>query len=300
MTTDQHAGETSARATAGEPLRQPLGLGARDLVVRYDRRTVIDGLDLDIPDASFTVVVGANASGKSTLLRSLAGLLAPASGRVLLGGEDISHHGRKQRARSLAMLPQGPIAPDGITVADLVSRGRHPHRSLLGTWTRQDEDAVRRALERTNLTDLSRRRVDELSGGQRQRVWIAMALAQDTPILLLDEPTTFLDLAHQIEVLELCRSLHREGRTLVAVLHDLNQAARYGTHLVAMRGGRLVAAGPPAEVVTAELVGDVFGVDVVVVPDPEAGTPLVVPRVAASDRTLLPTPHERPESERTR
>jgi ABC-type cobalamin/Fe3+-siderophores transport system ATPase subunit len=292
--TYEHAGET-------QPLGPPMGLGARGLVVRYDRRTVIDGLDLDIPDASFTVVVGANASGKSTLLRSLAGLLPPASGHVLLGGEDINHYGRKQRARSLAMLPQGPVAPDGITVVDLVSRGRHPHRSLLGTWTRQDEAAVRRALERTNVTDLSRRVVGELSGGQRQRVWIAMALAQDTPILLLDEPTTFLDLAHQIEVLELCRSLHREGRTLVAVLHDLNQAARYGTHLVAMQGGRLAAAGPPAEVVTAELVGDVFGVDVVVVPDPEAGTPLVVPRVAAPDRTFLPAPpHEPRESERTR
>jgi ABC-type cobalamin/Fe3+-siderophores transport system ATPase subunit len=284
MTQHRDTSRTIERDDQSVTLRAPEHLSARKLVVRYDKRAVIDGLDVDIPDASFTVVVGANASGKSTLLRSLAGLLPPASGGVFLGGGNVKGLGRKQLARALAMLPQSPSGPDGISVIDLVSRGRYPHRSLLGAWSLQDEAAVRDALQRTSLTGLSRRLVDELSGGQRQRVWIAMALAQDTPILLLDEPTTYLDLAHQIDILDLCLALHREGRTLVAVLHDLNQAARYATHLIAMRNGQIIAAGPPQDIITGSLVKDVFGVDARIIPDPETGTPLVIPRANRADR----------------
>lgn len=252
-------------------------LQARALTTGYGERRVIENLDIDVPDGSFTVIIGPNGCGKSTLLRSLARLIAPVAGAVLLDGTDIARTRTKDLARQIGLLPQSSIAPEGITVIDLVTRGRHPHQGLLRRWSTQDEDAVRAALERTRLTELSTRVVDELSGGQRQRVWIAMALAQETPLLLLDEPTTYLDIAHQIDVLDLCTSLHREGRTLVAVLHDLNQAARYATNLVAMKEGRIVAQGAPADIVTADIVHDVFGVRARVVADPETGGPLVVP-----------------------
>jgi ABC-type cobalamin/Fe3+-siderophores transport system ATPase subunit len=252
-------------------------LRAADLTVAYDQRTVLDGLDVTIPANSFTVIVGPNACGKSTLLRSLARLLPAAGGSVLLDSTDIRTLKAKELAKRIGLLPQSSIAPDTITVADLVSRGRHPHQGILQRWSHDDDDAVEEALVRTGLTDLAERSVDELSGGQRQRVWIAMVLAQDTPVVLLDEPTTYLDLAHQIDVLELCAELHRQGKTLIAVLHDLNQAARYATHLIALNAGELIAEGPPASVVTEELVAEVFGVRARIVPDPETGTPLVVP-----------------------
>lgn len=243
----------------------------------YDGRTVLDDLHVEIPDGSFTVIVGPNACGKSTLLRTLSRLLRPTKGGVLLDGKDVRHYNGKEFARELGLLPQQSLAPDGITVVDLVSRGRFPYQRMFRQWTDEDERAVRDALEATQLTELSTRAVDALSGGQRQRVWIAMALAQETPILLLDEPTTYLDLAHQLEVLELCTRLNREGRTLVAVLHDLNHAARYATHLIAVRGGEIVAEGTPREVVTEEMVRSVFGVRARVIDDPETHTPMVIP-----------------------
>ena len=253
-------------------------LRAEDLELAYDERVVAEQLGIEIPDGSFTIIVGPNACGKSTLLRALARLLKPRRGGVYLDGTLITSRPSKEVARELGLLPQSAIAPDGITVADLVARGRYPHQRLLRQWSRDDERAVTAAMEATNVADLANRIVDELSGGQRQRVWLAMALAQETPILLLDEPTTFLDIAHQVEVLDLCADLHAgQGRTLVAVLHDLNHACRYATHLVAMRGGDIVAQGEPAEIVTAELVEEVFGLPCRVIPDPETGTPLVVP-----------------------
>ncbi|WP_431951318.1 ABC transporter ATP-binding protein [Actinacidiphila sp. bgisy167] len=255
-------------------------LAARELTLAYEDRTVVDGLDLEIPDGSVTVIVGPNACGKSTLLRALGRLLKPRSGTVLLDGEELSRLPGRQIARTVGVLPQSPTPPDGITVADLVARGRQPHQRWWQQWSEADERAVAEALEHTGTADLADRPVDELSGGQRQRVWIAMALAQETDLLLLDEPTTYLDIAHQVEVLDLVRRLnHRRGRTVVAVLHDLNQAARYADHLIAMKAGRIVAQGAPRDVVTAELVHEVFGLSSVVVPDPVTGSPLVVPGV---------------------
>lgn len=254
-------------------------LRAEGVTLAYDSRVVVERLDLVIDDGGFTAIVGPNACGKSTLLRALARLLQPTSGTVVLDGRTITDYPTKEVARRLGLLPQSSIAPDGISVGDLVARGRHPHQGFLRQWSAADERAVLQALEATRLTDLAQRRVDELSGGQRQRVWVAMVLAQETPLLLLDEPTTFLDIAHQIELLDLCDDLHRErGRTIVVVLHDLNHACRYASRIVAMRDGAVVAAGPPGEVITVELVEHVFGLPCRVLTDPESGTPLVVPR----------------------
>lgn len=253
-------------------------LRGENLTLAYDDRTITDDLGIEIPDGSFTVIIGPNACGKSTLLRALARMLKPKVGRVYLDGQHIQSLPSKEVARRLGLLPQTASAPDGITVADLVARGRFPHQKLLRQWTKDDERAVDAAMASTRVTDLAERPVDELSGGQRQRVWIAMALAQETPILLLDEPTTFLDIAHQIEVLDLCAQLHEEDdRTMVAVLHDLNHACRYATHLVALKHGRIMAQGRPADIVTAELIEDVFGLPCVVIDDPQTHTPLVVP-----------------------
>lgn len=267
-------------------------LTGRGLTLGYDQRTITRELDVTVPDESFTVIVGPNACGKSTLLRALSRMLKPSAGTVLLDGTDIATLPPKRVARTLGLLPQSSIAPDGITVADLVARGRYPHQGLLRQWSREDERIVDESMTATGVTDLADRMVEELSGGQRQRVWIAMALAQQTPLLLLDEPTTYLDIAHQIEVLDLCAALHEEGRTVVAVLHDLNHAARYATHLIAMREGAIVAQGDPSEVVTAELVEGVFGLPCRVIDDPESGTPLVVP--AARTRRRVPAPAKQP------
>ncbi|MFI7330523.1 ABC transporter ATP-binding protein [Micromonospora aurantiaca (nom. illeg.)] len=253
-------------------------LSTRDLVVGYEGRTVLDGLDLDLPADTFTVIVGPNACGKSTLLRTMARLLTPRRGAVLLDGAAIRELPTRDVARRLGVLPQSPLVPEGITVADLVGRGRQPYQRWWRQWSAEDGRAVEEAMRLADVGALADRPVDTLSGGQRQRVWIAMTLAQDTDALLLDEPTTFLDLAHQVEVLDLLHRLRAErGRTVVAVLHDLNQAARYADHLIAMRDGAVVAAGEPREILTADLVRDVFGLDCVVVPCPVSGAPLVVP-----------------------
>jgi iron complex transport system ATP-binding protein len=252
-------------------------LHAQDVTLAYDRLVVAEGLDVEIPAQGFTAIVGPNACGKSTLLRALARMIKPRAGTVLLDGRSIAELPSKQVARRLGLLSQTSTAPDGIAVMDLVARGRYPHQSLLRQWSRDDERAVRAAMAATRVDDLAARPIDELSGGQRQRVWLAMALAQETQILLLDEPTTFLDIQHQIEVLDLCAELHEQGRTLVAVLHDLNQACRYATHLIALRDGKVVARGAPGDVVDAELVERVFGVRCRVIPDPESGTPMIVP-----------------------
>lgn len=245
--------------------------------IGYDRRVVSEGLTVSIPDGSFTVIVGPNACGKSTLLRGLSRLLRPSAGQVILDGADIQSYKTKEVARRVGLLPQTAIAPEGISVAELVARGRYPYQGLVRQWTEDDERAVLRAMTAASVTELSRRPVDELSGGQRQRVWVAMALAQHTDVLLLDEPTTFLDITHQIELMELFADLNRVGHTVVAVLHDLNHAARFGTHLIAMKDGVVVAEGAPSEIVTAELVEEVFGLRCLVIPDPVTGTPHVVP-----------------------
>ncbi|MDX3188139.1 ABC transporter ATP-binding protein [Streptomyces sp. MN03-5084-2B] len=253
-------------------------LRVQDLRVAYDDRVVIDGLDLDVPPGRITAIIGANACGKSTLLRTMARLLTPKSGAVYLDGRSIQDLPTRQVAQRLGILPQSPVAPEGMTVADLVGRGRAPHQSWWRQWSTSDEDAVRAALEATSMTDLADRPVDELSGGQRQRAWIAMAVAQDTPVLLLDEPTTYLDLAHQIDVLDLVVDLNRvDGRTVVLVLHDLPQACRYADHVIAMKAGRVVAAGEPSSVITEDLVEEVFDVRCQVTPDPVSGTPMVIP-----------------------
>lgn len=254
-------------------------LAAAGLSLGYGDRTVVDDLDLVIPPGKVTAIVGANASGKSTVLKAMSRLLAPRTGAVLLDGKEIHRTPTKEVARTLGLLPQSPVAPEGIAVADLVGRGRHPHQGMLSRWSAEDDAAVARALEVTGTADLADRAVDELSGGQRQRVWIAMVLAQETDVLLLDEPTTFLDIAHQIEVLELCADLNADsGHTLVAVLHDLNQACRYATNLIVLApGGRIAAQGDPREIVTAELIADVFGLPCRVMDDPETGTPMIVP-----------------------
>lgn len=274
-------------------------LSARELTLAYEDREVVHELELTVPDGEVTVIVGPNACGKSTTLRALGRLLKPRSGAVLLDGEALTKLPTKKIAQQIGLLPQTPVAPEAITVADLVSRGRQPHQHWWQQWSDEDERAVTEAMERTDVATLAERSVDELSGGQRQRVWIAMAIAQETDILLLDEPTTYLDIAHQVEVLDLVRQLAagtpegERGRTVVVVLHDLNQAARYADHLVAMKQGRIVAEGAPADVVTEELVREVFGLECVVVPDPVTGSPLVVPGAPwAADA------HPRPSSDR--
>jgi iron complex transport system ATP-binding protein len=253
-------------------------LRAEGLSLGYDDQTIVRNLDVDILDGKVTAIVGANACGKSTLLRGLARLLHPRDGAVYLDGKALTALSTLDVAKVLGLLPQSPVAPDGITVADLVSRGRYPHQGWFRRWTGRDDDAVARALDATGTADLAHRALRELSGGQRQRVWVAMALAQDTDLLLLDEPTTYLDINHQVELLRLLRKLNAEsGKTIVVVLHDLNLACRYCDHVIAMAEGSIVAEGAPTEVITAELVEKVFGLSCVVVPDPIAGTPMIVP-----------------------
>ena len=254
-------------------------LATRDLTLGYGGEPVVRDLTLEIPDGRVTVVVGPNACGKSTLLRGLARLLRPRCGAVLLDGRPIQEQPTRTVARTLGLLPQHPVAPEGVTVAELVGRGRHPHQGLWRRSSAHDAEAVERALAETGTSSLADAPVAELSGGQRQRVWIAMALAQETDLLLLDEPTTYLDLTHQIEMLDLVAALNAErATTVVMVLHDLGLAARYADHLVAMRAGVVAAQGAPADVLTEEMVREVFALDASVIPDPESGTPLVVPR----------------------
>ncbi|MBY6538465.1 ABC transporter ATP-binding protein [Rhodococcus sp. BP-349] len=253
-------------------------LAVEDLTLGYGDRTVIEGLTLTVVPGAITSIVGANACGKSTLLRAMSRLLKPRVGRVLLDGRDVHRLPAKAAARTMGLLPQSPVAPEGITVSDLVGRGRHPHQGLFARWSAQDDLAVATALDMTDTAALADRAVDELSGGQRQRVWIAMALAQDTDLLLLDEPTTFLDVSHQIEVLDLLTDLNRaRGTTIVMVLHDLNMAARYSDHLIALADGRVHAGGVPTEVLTEETVRAVFGLESHVIVDPSSGAPLMLP-----------------------
>jgi len=246
--------------------------------IGYDGRTVIDGLDLALPVGRITAIVGPNACGKSTLLKGIARLHPLSGGRVLLGDRDVAAMSRRELARVLGVLPQSSIAPDGVRVAELVSRGRYPHQGWFGRHSSTDDAVVAQALVATGVADLATRPVAELSGGQRQRVWIAMVLAQETDIVLLDEPTTYLDVAHQVDLLDLLAELNAErGTTVVMVLHELNLAARYADHLVVMRAGTVVAQGEPGAVLTEAIVLDAFGLDARVVPDPVSGTPLVVP-----------------------
>jgi iron complex transport system ATP-binding protein len=285
---DQGATMTVPTSLTGAPTSSLTG---QDLCLCYEQRVVADGLSVSIPDASLTMIIGPNACGKSTLLRALSRMLKPTRGSVLLDGADIASFGTKQVARRLGLLPQTSIAPDGITVADLVSRGRYPHQGFLRQWSADDERVVNAAMERTNVSDLATRYVDELSGGQRQRVWLAMALAQDTPLLLLDEPTTYLDIAHQIEVLDLCAELHEDGgRTIVVVLHELNLAVRYATHLIVMRDGCILAEGAPQAIVTPELVERTFDLPCRIIDDPETGTPLIIPLARATSRAARVDP----------
>jgi iron complex transport system ATP-binding protein len=254
-------------------------LGTQRLRLGYDGEDVIPDLDLDLAIGRMTAIIGANASGKSTLLRGLARLLRPRSGDVVLDGRPLGTWSTVDVARVMGVLPQSPSAPDGITVGDLVGRGRYPHQGWFRRWSAADDAAVTRALAATGTADLIDRPVAELSGGQRQRVWIAMVLAQETDLVLLDEPTTFLDISHQIEVLDLLVERNREhGTTVVVVLHDLGMACRYADELIALRDGRIVAQGAPAAIVDPDLVARVFDLACEIIPDPVTGTPLVLPR----------------------
>lgn len=253
-------------------------LAAEQLSLGYGERRIVTDLTVEVPTGRVTVIIGANGSGKSTLLRGLARLLAPISGRVLLDGRSIVSIPSKDVAKVMGLLPQAPLAPEGITVADLVGRGRYPHQGWFRRWSEEDDRAVGEALTATGTADLAERPIEEMSGGQRQRVWIAMALAQETDLLLLDEPTTYLDLTHQVEVLDLLTDLNRRrGTTIVIVMHDLNLACRYADHLIAMRDGQITRQGRPGEVITAATMQDVFGLSASIIDDPISGTPTIVP-----------------------
>ncbi|MBD0335985.1 MAG: ABC transporter ATP-binding protein [Cyanobacteria bacterium Co-bin13] len=259
-------------------IASPIALTTRKLSLAYDGNTIVQGLDLAIPQSRVTALVGPNGCGKSTLLRGLARLLRPTGGTVYLDSDAIAHLPTKELAKRLGILPQSPAAPEGLTVRELVAQGRYPHQNWLQQWSKEDELKVEDAIATTHLENFANRPLDTLSGGQRQRAWIAMALAQDTQTLLLDEPTTYLDLAHQIEVLDLLADLNRrQGKTIVMVLHDLNLACRYADHLIALKAGQVYAQGNPIEVMTEALVHQVFGLESKIIRDPVAGTPLCIP-----------------------
>jgi len=248
------------------------------LTLGYGKKIVAEQLSVAIPDGHFTAIIGPNGCGKSTLLRTLSRLMTPTHGQVYLDGEQIQRYASKEVARRIGLLAQNATTPGDITVQELVSRGRYPHQPLFARWRKEDDAAVQRAMRATGVETLATQSVDTLSGGQRQRAWIAMVLAQETAIMLLDEPTTWLDISYQIDLLELLSELNREqGYTLAAVLHDLNQACRYATHLIALRDGKVVAQGAPKEIVTAELIEAVYGMRCMIIEDPVAQTPLVVP-----------------------
>jgi len=260
-------------------MKQPHVFQAEKVVAGYDKKKIIEGISLVIPSNKISVIIGANACGKSTLLKTLARLIKPISGKITLDGKPISKIPSKQLARSLGLLPQSPIVPEGISVADLVGRGRFPHQSLLSGWTKKDYEAVDEAMRIMNITELANHNIDELSGGQRQRVWIAMALAQETDILFLDEPTTFLDITYQVEILDLLTDLNREhGTTIVMVLHDINLAARYADYIFALREGKLITEGEPSEVITSASIHDIFKLDCLVIKDPVSGSPFTIPK----------------------
>ncbi|APT85298.1 ABC transporter ATP-binding protein [Corynebacterium aquilae] len=253
-------------------------ISAHNITVGYGDRDILHDISVNIPAGEFTVIVGPNACGKSTLLKTLCRMLTPSKGEVHLAGTNIHRQHPKDVAKKISLLPQSPIAPDDITVYDLVSRGRYPHQTAFQHWSREDEHAVNAALINARVDNLANRRVSELSGGQRQRVWIALVLAQDTPIVFLDEPTTYLDITHQVEVLNLARALKRSGRTVVAVLHELTLAFRYATHLIMMKDGHIVAEGNVHDTVTPQLLKDVYELDCDIVADPRTQRPIVIPR----------------------
>ena len=253
-------------------------LSARQLAIAYDQIIILSELDLAIPKGKITALVGPNGCGKSTLMKGLGRLIKPRQGVVYLDGKSITQQSTKAIARQMGLLPQSPRAPEGLTVRELAAQGRYPHQTWLQQWSEADEQAVEAALSITGMTELSDRPLDTLSGGQRQRAWIAMTLAQDTPILLLDEPTTFLDIAHQIEVLDLLLYLNQaQSRTIVMVLHEINQACRYADYLVALRDGVIYAQGHPSHIMTRNMMQDVFGIDSHIMPDPITGTPMCIP-----------------------
>ena len=253
-------------------------LRGEQLTLGYGKKIIARDLNVSIPDGHFTAIIGPNGCGKSTLLRTLSRLMTPEKGHVYLDGEQIQRFASKEVARRVGLLAQNATTPGDITVQELVARGRYPHQPLFTRWRQEDEIAVSNAMQATGITHLASQSVDTLSGGQRQRAWIAMVLAQETSIMLLDEPTTWLDISHQIDLLELLSELNQQkGYTLAAVLHDLNQACRYATHLIALRDGKIVAQGAPKEIVTAELIEAVYGLRCMIIEDPVAGTPLVVP-----------------------
>lgn len=252
---------------------------AEKVISGYENKVIIQGIELEIPSNKISVIIGANGCGKSTLLKTLAKLIKPSSGEITLDGKAISKIPPKQLARVLGILPQSPVVPEGITVADLIGRGRFPHQSLLSGWSKKDYEAVAEAMEIMKITEFANHDIDELSGGQRQRVWIAMALAQQTDILFLDEPTTFLDITYQVEILDLLTDLNRKyGTTIVMVLHDINLSARYADYIFALQNGQLVSEGKPSDIIKSALVKDIFGLDCTVIRDPISCSPLVVPK----------------------
>ena len=254
-------------------------LETKSVTLAYEQNVIAKNLSVEIPNGKFTVIVGPNGCGKSTLLRSLSRLLLPQSGKILLNGENIHSQSTREVAKKLGLLPQSAIAPNGIKVIDLVSRGRFPHQKWFQPWSEADQKAVELAMQATGVMDFAQHNVDQLSGGQRQRVWVAMALAQETSLLLLDEPTTYLDIAHQIELMDLFQDLNRiQGHTLVAVLHDLNHACRYADHLIMIKAGEVIATGSPNEIVTEALIKQIFGLSCLILPDPISNTPLIIPR----------------------
>ncbi|BAC12218.1 iron ABC transporter ATP-binding protein [Oceanobacillus iheyensis HTE831] len=260
-------------------MKPTLDFHTERITAGYDNKPILHDVDISIPSNKISIIIGANGCGKSTLLKTMARLIKPTSGQVILGGKSIQKIPPKQVAKVLGLLPQSPIVPEGITVADLVGRGRFPHQTFLKGWTKKDYEAVSEAMEIMNITEFADRHIDELSGGQRQRVWIAMSLAQQTDILLLDEPTTFLDITYQVEILDLLTKLNRKyGTTIVMVLHDINLSARYADHIFAIKEGKLIEEGNPTEVLTSELVKTVFDLDCIVIPDPISQTPLVIPK----------------------
>ena len=251
----------------------------KNIVTGYDKKIIIDGVDITIPSNKISVIIGSNGCGKSTLLKTLARLIKPISGDIVIDGKKVTSMPSKQLAKVLGLLPQSPVVPEGITVWDLVSRGRFPYQTMLKGMSKEDFDAVEEALEIMGITELANRCVDELSGGQHQRVWIAMALAQQTDILLLDEPTTYLDIAYQVEILDLLTDLNRRrNTTIVMVLHDINLSARYADYIFALRKGKLIKQGSPEEVITSELIDDVFGLDCEVIKDPVSKSPFIIPK----------------------
>lgn len=260
-------------------------LYTRRLSIAYVDKLIVEDLNLTIPEGKITALVGANGSGKSTILKAMARIMKPKGGVVFLDGKSIHSQSTKAVAKQLAILPQNPTAPDGLTVAELIGYGRFPHQKGFGSLSGEDKDMIRWAIHMTGMAEFADRPIDQLSGGQRQRAWIAMALAQQTDFLFLDEPTTFLDMAHQLEVLKLLQKLNREERrTIVMVVHDLNHATRYAQHMVAIKKGRVVSEGAPAEVMTQEVLREVFGIEADIVPDPRTGVPLCLPHELAEEQ----------------